>query len=144
LATVLEVYEPLAEEKSQALTSRVEPRLMLRGDRELLTQLMANLVQNALRHTPAQSRITVEARQGEGAAEVTIADDGPGIPAGEHERVFQRFYRLEASRSTPGSGLGLSLVGAIAQLHGITIALSDNAPGLRVLLRFPRAVAAAA
>ena len=144
LATVLEVYEPLAEEKSQALTSRVEPRLMLRGDRELLTQLMANLVQNALRHTPAQSRITVEARQGAGAAEVTIADDGPGIPAGEREKVFQRFYRLEASRGTPGSGLGLSLVGAIAQLHGITIELSDNAPGLRVLLRFPRALAVAA
>jgi signal transduction histidine kinase len=142
LATVLEVYEPLADEKSQTLASCVAPHLTVRGDRELLTQLLANLVQNALRHTPARSRIRVEAAQGDEAVEVTVADDGPGIPAAERNKVFQRFYRLEASRSTPGSGLGLSLVAAIAKLHRIEITLADNAPGLTVQLRMPRGAAA--
>ena len=144
LGTVIEVYAPLAEEKTQTLASDIAAGLRTRGDRELLTQLLANLVQNAIRHTPARSRIDVTAAEREGAIEVTVADNGPGIPDAERAKVFRRFYRLEASRSTPGNGLGLSLVAAIAGLHGIAIELADNAPGLRVRLRIPRAGTVAA
>ena len=138
LRTVLEVYEPLAEEKTQALTGRVASELVVRGDHELLTQLLANLVQNAIRHTPRGTQVTVDARETQGLVEVTIADTGPGIPEDERGKVFRRFYRLESSRTTPGSGLGLSLVAAIAALHGIEIVLGDNSPGLCVQLRFPK------
>jgi signal transduction histidine kinase len=136
LHTVLEVYEPLAAERSDALSGEIAPGLAVRGDRELLTQLFANLVQNALMHTPPGIRVTVTASRTSGAVAVVVADSGPGIPEAEHDKVFRRFYRLEASRGTPGSGLGLSLVGAIAALHGAAVALSDNLPGLRIELQF--------
>jgi signal transduction histidine kinase len=137
LNTVVEVYEPLASERAQTLTGRIAPGLVVRGDRELLTQLVANLVQNALKHTPPGTRVTVDAATAAGAVEVVVTDTGTGIPEGERDKVFRRFYRLEASRGTAGSGLGLSLAAAIAGLHGATLALSDNAPGLRVTLGFP-------
>jgi signal transduction histidine kinase len=137
LGTVAEVYEPLAAEKGQALECRIAPRLAVQGDRSMLTQMMANLVQNALSHTPPGTRIAVEAAAIAGGVEVTVADTGPGIPATERDKVFRRFYRLESSRTTPGSGLGLSLAAAIAGLHRIGIVLEDNRPGLRVVLRFP-------
>ncbi|TGS16516.1 ATP-binding protein, partial [Mesorhizobium sp. M1C.F.Ca.ET.187.01.1.1] len=93
------------------------------GDRELLTQMFANLVENALRHCPPGTTINLTVtRRGERVL-ASVADNGPGIPPGEREKVFQRLYRLDHSRSTPGSGLGLSLVRAIADLHGATIAL---------------------
>lgn len=136
LQTVLEVYESLAAEKSQTLVGRIAPTLVVHGDRELLTQLFANLVENAIKHSPPGSRVAVEATESSGVVEAVVADTGPGIPEAEHGQVFRRFYRLEASRSMPGSGLGLSLVAAVAALHGIEIALDDNNPGLRVRLRF--------
>jgi len=131
--TVVEVYGPVAEDQGRSLAGRVEPGRRSWGDRELLTQMLANLVENALRHTPPGAHIAVDLQGQTGI----IADDGSGIPAAERGKVFQRFYRLESSRTTPGSGLGLSLVAAIAELHDIAIELDDNHPGLKVTLRFP-------
>jgi signal transduction histidine kinase len=138
LRTVLEVYEPLAHEKSQTLSGRIAANLTVHGNRELLTQVFANLAENAIKHSPEGAHITVDAMESSGAIEAVVADTGPGIPADERDKVFRRFYRLESSRTTRGSGLGLSLVSAIAVLHGIEISLSDNSPGLRVRLRFPK------
>jgi signal transduction histidine kinase len=90
-----------------------------------------------MRHCPAGVDITVGLAQEGGAPLLRVADTGPGIPAGEREKVFRRFYRLESSRTTPGSGLGLALVKAVADLHGASIELSDNRPGLCVTIRFP-------
>ena len=102
----------------------------------LLTQLLANLVENAVRHTPPGTRIDVTLAATERGPIAVVADNGPGIPAEARDKVFQRFYRLEESRTTPGSGLGLALVSAIADLHGLGLKLEDNAPGLRVTIDF--------
>jgi signal transduction histidine kinase len=134
---VLEVYVPAAEEKQQVLAVDVAPGVRASGDRELLMQLVANLCENAIRHSPQQTRIEVGLSATKNGAELIIRDRGPGIPIEARERVFQRFYRLESSRTTPGSGLGLSLVAAIAELHEIGIRLEDNEPGLRVVVTFP-------
>lgn len=131
--SIVETYATVAEDRGQALTGQVAPDVTTWGDQELLTQMLANLVENALRHAPAGARIAVSLNDRVGV----VADDGPGIPVDEREKVFRRFYRLESSRSTPGSGLGLSLVAAVAELHGIRVALGDNAPGLTVTLSFP-------
>ncbi len=136
LRTVCEVYQPMAEEKGQSLVAAIDGGLRVEGDRDLLTQMVANLVENALRHCPGGAAIRLSAKGGEKEIEVVLSDTGPGIPAAEREAVFRRFCRLERSRSTAGSGLGLALVAAIAALHGIAIELADNDPGLRVLLRF--------
>ncbi|MGO8656991.1 sensor histidine kinase, partial [Rhizobium ruizarguesonis] len=95
-----------------------------------LTQMIANLVENAINHCPAGTDITVSLRCQGGRAIVSVADSGPGIPAGERDKVFRRLYRLDKSRATPGSGLGLSLVKAIADLHSAEITMADNHPGL--------------
>ena len=137
LSTVVEVYEPMAAEREQQVAAKIGALSAVPGDRELLTQLVANLVQNAIVHTPPGSRIDVMAEAVPGAVEVVVADSGPGIPEAERDKVFRRFYRLEASRTRPGSGLGLSLVSAIAALHRIELTLGDNHPGLRVMLRIP-------
>jgi len=99
---------------------------------------VANLVDNAIKYTPIGGRIVLALRPAGEAVELSVADTGPGIPADQRERVFDRFHRLESSRSTPGSGLGLSLVRAVARLHGATIRLGDNRPGLRIALSLPR------
>jgi len=138
LWTIVEVYQPSAKEKAQAVTVEIAPGLRMEGDRQLLARLLANLVENAMRHSPERARITVSALQAADAIEVVIADDGPGIPAAERANVFRRFYRLESSRTTPGSGLGLSLVAAVAAIHSIEVSLEDNQPGLRVRLKIPR------
>ena len=120
LADVADVYEPVAEEAGDRLVSTVAiaERAQVTGDRELLTQLFANLIENAIRHSPKGTRIDVSlATRGERHIAV-VADSGPGIPAHECENVFRRLYRLERERMSPGSGLGLSLVAAIAELHG--------------------------
>jgi len=137
LHDVVELYEPLAEEKGQSLKLQIDDIVHLRGDRDLLFQAMANLLDNAIKYTPSQGRIrvTLEARDGHGR--ITLADSGPGIPETERQQVFQRFYRLEKSRTSPGSGLGLSLVEAVAKIHGMTMKLEDNQPGLRVVCDFP-------
>jgi len=98
---------------------------------------LANLVENALRHSPRGTRVEVSGHAGGDRCILVVADNGTGIPSGERERVFRRLYRMDKSRSTPGSGLGLSLAKAIADLHGATIGLDDNSPGLRVTLVFP-------
>lgn len=136
MSTVSETYAPVAEDCGQRLKAIVERASLIHGDRELLTQMMANLVENSIRHCPAGAVITVALAQEAGAPVLCISDTGPGIPAAEREKVFRRFYRLEASRTTPGSGLGLALVKAVADLHGASVELSDNHPGLRCTVRF--------
>ena len=137
LHDVVELYEPLAEEKEQSLTLQMDDAVHLRGDRDLLFQALANLLDNAIKYTPAQGTIQISLQQRDGHGRLIVADNGPGIPAAERQQVLQRFYRLEKSRTSPGSGLGLSLVAAVAKIHGITLKLEDNHPGLRVVCEFP-------
>jgi signal transduction histidine kinase len=140
---VAEVYAPAAEERGQALTAEIASGLAVIGDRALITQMLANLVENAIRHgrDAGQVRILLS-RAGEGA-ELVIEDDGPGIPPEERERVFRRFHRLDQARTTPGSGLGLALVRAVAALHDMKVTLEDateaagTGPGLRVRVAIP-------
>jgi signal transduction histidine kinase len=136
LRTLIEVYQPMAEEKEQRFTADIACGLTVWGDRELLAQMIANVIENAMKHSPAGASIGLSTTPSPSAIAVTVIDSGPGIPVADRGRVFQPFYRLESSRSTPGNGLGLSLVEAIAALHQVSIELSDNVPGLRVVLRF--------
>jgi signal transduction histidine kinase len=137
LSDMVETYQSVAEERTQRVAVEVPQGLSIAGDRELLFQLFSNLIENAIRHCPAGATITVSAHASPQGVDVAIADDGPGIPADLREKVFQRFYRLERSRTTEGTGLGLSLAAAIAKLHGASIELADNNPGLKVRLLFP-------
>jgi len=136
---VLEFYEPLAEENDQQLSLRSQSPVDITGDRDLLFQAIANLLDNAIKYTPAGGRIEITLQQ-QHQTELIIADTGPGIPESQRERVFQRFLRLEPSRTTTGSGLGLSLVEVVAKIHHIVITLQDNHPGLRVELHFPQTI----
>ena len=138
LQTIVETYAAVAEDHHHGLTSRIADGIAVQGDRQLLTQMIANIVENALRHTPAGTRIELALAGPPAAPVCTIRDDGPGIPEPERQKVFRRFYRLDSSRATPGSGLGLSLVAAVAELHRIAVEIGDNQPGLRVTLRFPQ------
>ncbi len=140
---VAELYAAVAEDAGQCLRTRLAPGQRVRGDPALLRQAVANLVENALAHggPGVQVEVSVEAVPGAGPA-LRVRDTGPGIPAGERGRVLERFYRLDRSRSTPGSGLGLALVAAVARLHGAALRLEDAAPGLTVTLAFPDALAA--
>jgi signal transduction histidine kinase len=134
--SIAETYGAVAEEQGQSLTATIEPGITIRGDRELLTQMLANLVENAIRHTPERTQIALVLEKRAAGPVGIVADSGPGIPAEARDRVFRRFVRLEQSRSTGGSGLGLALVAAVAELHGITITLGNNKPGLKVVLEF--------
>lgn len=136
LHTVAEVYEPAIEDKSQFLHVDVVPGLTIQGDGELLTQLFANLVENASRHGLRSTHIKIAAYRVGEAVEVVVSDNGPGIPAAHREKVLHRFYRLDVSRTTPGNGLGLSMAQAVAGLHDTELRLEDNHPGLRVIARF--------
>jgi len=129
-----EAYQPAAEDSRHKLLIQVEDGVMLTGDRQLLAQMISNLVENALHHTPEGTTVSLGLRKHGAGFEAQVADDGPGIPADEHDKVFDRFYRLDRSRSTAGSGLGLALVKAIAGLHGLTVRLEDRKPGLSVIL----------
>jgi signal transduction histidine kinase len=126
-----EAYQPSAEDSQHKLDLRIEPGITIRGDRQLLAQMLSNLVENALAHTPSGSTVSLALIKG---PQITVADNGPGIPAEERDRVFDRFYRLDRSRTTSGSGLGLALVKAIASLHGLAIRLEDRKPGLAVII----------
>jgi signal transduction histidine kinase len=137
LGALVEAYQPVTEEKGQTLTGQIEPGLCLQGDHELLTLLFANLVENAIGHSSAEAHISLDARREPEGIVAILADTGPGIPAAFRKKVLQRFYRLEGSRTTAGSGLGLSLVNAVAVLHGASLDLRDNEPGLRCILCFP-------
>jgi signal transduction histidine kinase len=140
--TVVEAFAPSAEEAGQVLSLESGGDLVVDGDRELLTQMLANLVENALRHAGPSARAVVRTGSEGDEALLLVRDNGHGVPAAERARVFDRFYRLERSRSTPGSGLGLALVAAIARLHDAALELDDARPGLVVRVRF-RARAAA-
>jgi len=133
--SVAELYEPLAEEKGLTLAVAAEPPLPVHGNRELVGQALANLLDNAIKHGEGEVRVTARAEAGR--VLFVVADRGPGIPAQDRTRVLERFVRLEASRSRPGAGLGLSLAAAVARLHGGELLLEDNAPGLRVTLAIP-------
>jgi len=139
LDDLVEVYQPIADDAGLGMLSEIAPGASIKGHRQLLAQAIANLLDNALKYTPGGGRIRVSLERTEQAVVLGISDTGPGIPQHERERVLQRFVRLDDSRGAPGSGLGLSLVAAVAKLHGARLELSDNAPGLRVDLAFPRA-----
>jgi signal transduction histidine kinase len=134
-----EVYEPLAAEREQHLEVVAEPIGPVTGDRNLMFQALANLLDNAIKYTPVGGRVSISLRPGEHGPRIVVADDGPGIPPQAREKVFRRLFRLEASRTTPGSGLGLSLVAAVVAFHNGTIELGDAAPGLIVTIRLPAA-----
>jgi signal transduction histidine kinase len=136
VGTVAEAFTPSAEEAGYSLVADAARGVAVHGDQELLTQMLVNLVENALRHTPPGTRVRLTLRRYGERAVLTTEDNGPGVPATERDLVLRRFYRLDHSRSTPGSGLGLSLVAAVAALHGATLELSDAQPGLRVTVVF--------
>ncbi len=133
-----ELYEPVAEEKGVALTVAASDPVPIVGHGELLSQAVANLLDNAVKYTPAGGTVTVSLAQEGDRAVLSVCDTGPGIPAADRARVLERFVRLDASRGGPGAGLGLSLVAAVARLHGATVSLADNQPGLKVVLAFRR------
>ncbi len=136
---IYDIYDAIAAEAGYALRiQEAGEECQVRADPDLIRQMLANLLANALRHTPSGSTITLGLTHRGGAICLSVSDDGPGIPAEERERVFDRFYRLEKSRTTVGSGLGLSLVKAIAELHGAKVELLDNTPGLSVVILFRR------
>lgn len=132
LNRIYEMYRPVAEDHGHVLRRDIRAAVNVRGDSELLTQLFVNLVENALRHTPPGTSIVIALDVSAEAAIAKVCDSGPGIDLDEREKVFRRFYRVTTSRTTPGNGLGLSLVAAIAKLHQARIELSDNSPGLCV------------
>ena len=139
LGNVADVYGPVIEDEGLRLDLAIDTprRAVVQGDRELLTQLFANIIENSIRHCPAGTLVSITLFAAGERVVAKLCDTGPGIPEAEREKVFQRLYRLEKSRSRPGSGLGLSLVAAIAELHDARIELGDNSPGLCVTITFP-------
>jgi signal transduction histidine kinase len=145
LRDVAELYEPVAEERGIELRAETNAPIFVRADRQLLGQAIANLIDNALKYgAPERSsgngsrpEVELSTRTKGPTAEIVVTDRGPGVPVPDRERVLDRFVRLEASRSERGSGLGLSLVAAVARLHGGILRLEDNEPGLRVVLALP-------
>jgi signal transduction histidine kinase len=135
---VVELFDAAAEDRGAHIEAAGAPLALISGDRDLLFDAVSNLVDNALKHGRDAGQVSVEVTRSDDGAAISVADDGPGIPAAERRHVFKRFYRLERSRRTPGNGLGLSLVAAVARLHGADIEMLDNAPGLKFQLRFPR------
>jgi len=131
---VVEAFQPAAEVEGKAIIARLEASLPMPGDKELLVQMIANLVDNAVCHTPSGTSIEVSGEQTSQGVSLSIADDGPGVAPQDLKNIFQRFYRADMARKSPGTGLGLSLVAAIAELHGLQCSASDNRPGLRVML----------
>jgi len=135
-AEVTEFYAPVAELKDIALGFDGPADLHVVGDPVLLAQALGNMVDNALKYAPVRGAIAISAQRIDAdTVQIVVADNGPGIPVNERTRVIERFYRVDASRGTPGVGLGLSVVSAVARLHGGTLTLADNHPGLRATLR---------
>lgn len=135
LAMLAESYEPSFAAAGIALRTEIAPGLVLQGDRELLAQLFANLLDNIILHAAGATNARIGAARRDGRIVVTLSDNGCGVPAAQHKAVLQRFVRLDASRHRPGHGLGLPLALAIAGLHDAGIALEDNRPGLQVSVR---------
>lgn len=134
---VVELFDAAAENKAVRLRVGGDATVLVLGDRDLLFDALANVVDNAIKHGREGGQVDVDVRNSAEGAIVSVADDGPGIPASEFQPVFNRFYRLERSRGVPGNGLGLSLVAAVAHLHAAQISLAGNHPGLKVTLFFP-------
>ena len=139
LADVAELYEAVADEKNVSVTVDVPETLSAYGDRDLIQQAVANLVDNAVKFSPPGGKVQLAAAARPAGLAITVADQGPGIPAGDRDRAVERFFRGETARSTPGSGLGLALVQAVAQLHLGSLRLEDASPGLRAVLTLPTA-----
>jgi signal transduction histidine kinase len=140
LTHVRDMFGAVAETAGHHLELTLDGDATIRGDRALLIQMLSNLIENAILHTPSGTDISLALSSREGKTVVTVSDDGPGVPADEQAKLFQRFYRREASRTLPGYGLGLSLVAAIAELHGAKIAIaSRDTQGLSVAIIFPPA-----
>jgi signal transduction histidine kinase len=133
---LVELYAAAAEAQDLRLELSGAQLAEVIGSRDLLAQALANLLDNAIKYTPAGGVVRVQVRTAEKGVEISVADSGPGIPAAERDRVLERFVRLDGARHTPGNGLGLSLVQAVASLHQATLTLEDAAPGLVVTLRF--------
>jgi signal transduction histidine kinase len=145
LAGVVELYEAVAEDRGLTVTLSMPaalpmpPSLPMFGDRELLQQAAANLIDNAVKFSPPGGTVAIAAGPGTGGTEIVVTDQGPGIPSDDRDRATERFFRGETARSTPGAGMGLALVQAVAQLHGGSLTLADAAPGLRAVLAIPAA-----
>ena len=140
LSALVDDFEPIAREGGKRLQSRIEPGLRFFGDKRLVVQMIVNLLENAISHSGSEE-IALSAASSPQGIEVLVTDNGIGIPEAERKKVFQRFYRLAKGGQTAGFGLGLSLVAAIAKLHRIEVALLDNQPGLRAILKFPARLA---
>jgi len=134
---VVDLFDPTAEQRAVRLQLLADAPVFITGDRDLLFDAISNLVDNAINHGGERGEVTVAVLRSPDGPVLTVADRGPGIPIEERKNVLRRFYRLERSRSSPGNGLGLSLVAAVVQLHDGQIAMTDNAPGLNVEVRFP-------
>jgi signal transduction histidine kinase len=131
-----DLYRPLAEDRQLTFELRCAPGGQLRANRHLLAQALANLLDNAIKYTPARGRVGLGIELTSSGPVISVTDSGPGIPEADRARVLQRFVRLDGTRSTPGNGLGLSLVDAVAKLHGAVLTLTDNRPGLKISLAF--------
>jgi signal transduction histidine kinase len=136
VASMVELYAPVSDERGIALSSSVAPGAAVQGNRQLLAQALANLLDNALKFTPDGGHVRVQLQGSPSEPEVVVQDDGPGIPADKREIVLGRRVRLDEARNVPGSGLGLSLVAAVTKLHGARLVLNDAGPGLKVSLKF--------
>ncbi|USI72529.1 sensor histidine kinase [Sphingomonas morindae] len=137
-AEIGESYAPAVEDRGRTLHCAIEQIEPITGDRELVAQALVNLIENAQTHTPPGTAIRLALHERAGCIRLIVADDGPGVPAGDRKRIVTRFARLEESRSRPGHGLGLSLVAAIARAHRARLSIEDNAPGLRIAIEFAR------
>jgi len=138
LEDAVELHRPAAEDRGQAMGADIADGLSVPGDRDLLFQMVSNLLDNAVKFAPAGGNVALTARTDAGAVEVTVSDDGPGVAAAERQRVFERFYRIGGAAQPEGFGLGLSLVAAAAERHSAQVSLEDVGPGLRVTIRFAR------
>jgi signal transduction histidine kinase len=134
---VVDLYRPVAEEKSQQLVAEIKENITFNGDRHLITQAVANIFDNAIKYAPKGGHITVTLSVLDKYIELKVGDNGPGIPEAFHHKVTEKFFRLEQSRSSPGNGLGLSLVSAAVKLHKGELSFADNASGLVVVIRLP-------
>lgn len=138
ISNLAEFYEPYAAEKDIHFRSTVTGPQIIYGEKNLLAQAFANLLDNAMKFTPKGGAITIACENTEHSTTIIIADNGPGVPEEFRQKVFEKFFRLEQSRNTKGNGLGLSLVAAIARIHNVTVTLSDNHPGLKTAFSFPQ------
>jgi signal transduction histidine kinase len=137
IAIVVEDFMPAAQDQGRVLAGDIEPGIVIVGEERLVVQLTINLIENAIRHTPPGTEIHVGVKRTPMGAVLEVADNGPGLPSAEFQKIARPFYRLPSSAGVAGNGLGLSLVAAIADYHGAALAFADNGPGLRVSVTFP-------